>query len=48
MVFARPGEDPENREQTALVRGAVLHEEVGQKGERMARFEYKKQFQGQS
>ena len=48
MVIARPGDDPENREQTALVRGAVLHEEVGQRGERMARFEYKKHLQGQS
>ena len=48
MVFARPGEDPENREQTALARGAVLHEEVGQKGERIARFEYRNQLQGHS
>ena len=29
MVIDRPGEDPENREQTALARGAVLHEVVG-------------------
>ena len=43
-----PGEDPGNREQTPLARGGVLREVVWQIGERMPRFEHKKQLQGHS